>query len=187
MPAFQLGEDVTEASTEADLVEVEHRLLPCPFCGGGSFDVRLYGRSWTGQRWSAPTSVSIRHWCPHVDGQPSPVMIERMGRDMESAIAAWNVRAIGPASATIGNMELVVCNGPNNALLAKLVDRARLLGKYTAAHPVTVERVLADLDRLGPSESGDVIHSLLWAAVEAQHRAAVMADMLGSGASLTSR
>ena len=75
-------------------------------------------------------------------------------------------------------MESVVCGGAENALLARLTSRTRILGKYVAAHPVTVERVLRALDVSGPSEAGDVIHSLLWACVEAQHRAAVMADML---------
>lgn len=68
------------------------KLLPCPFCGGGKTEVRENGRPWLGTRWGEPVSVSVRHWCEHVDGQPSR-MIERVGRDRAAAIAAWNRRA----------------------------------------------------------------------------------------------
>lgn len=67
-------------------------LKPCPFCGAGKTDIHPNGRMWTGQRLSEPTSVSIRHWCEDVPGQPHR-MIERVGRDEASAIAAWNSRA----------------------------------------------------------------------------------------------
>lgn len=67
------------------------RLLPCPFCGAGQTDIVENGAVWAGTKYSAPISVSVRHWCPH-DGQPGR-MIERIGRDLESAIAAWNMRA----------------------------------------------------------------------------------------------
>lgn len=66
-------------------------LKPCPFCGAGKTDIVENGRVWTGQKYSEPVSVSVRHWCERVEGQPSR-MIERIGRDMESAIAAWNMR-----------------------------------------------------------------------------------------------
>lgn len=68
-------------------------LLPCPFCGGGTTEVRDNGRPWLGSRYGDPVSVSVRHLCDHVDSQPSR-MIERVGRDRESAIDAWNRRAV---------------------------------------------------------------------------------------------
>lgn len=73
-------------------------LKPCPWCGAGQTQVRENGRMWTGQRHSEPTSVSVVHWCgPEVVGQPSR-MIERVGRDSASAIAAWNTRAASAQS-----------------------------------------------------------------------------------------
>lgn len=72
-------------------------LLPCPFCGAGTTLFKENGRMWTGQRKSDPVSVSVHHWCEPVAGQPSR-MIERIGRDEASAIAAWNTRATGAQS-----------------------------------------------------------------------------------------
>lgn len=68
------------------------RLKPCPFCGAGNTEIHQNGRTWTGMKFSDPVSVSVRHWCAEVHGQPTR-MIERAGRDEESAIAAWNTRA----------------------------------------------------------------------------------------------
>lgn len=70
-------------------------LLPCPFCGAGQSEFRENGRTWMGGRYSEPTSVSVMHWCEEVPGQPSRV-IQRVGRDRESAVAAWNLRAPHP-------------------------------------------------------------------------------------------
>lgn len=67
-------------------------LKPCPFCGAGSTEIVENGKMWTGMKYSEPTSVSVRHWCDKVEGQPSR-MLERVGRDWESAVAAWNQRA----------------------------------------------------------------------------------------------
>lgn len=67
-------------------------LLPCPFCGAGQTEVRENGKVWTGMKYGTPSSVSIFHWCEPIAGQPSRG-IERVGRDLESAIAAWNMRA----------------------------------------------------------------------------------------------
>ena len=77
----------------SELTDVLERLLPCPFCGKGNFDLAYNGRIWAGTHWGTPASISVRHWCPHIDGQPGPVMIERKGRDLESAVAAWNMRS----------------------------------------------------------------------------------------------
>lgn len=67
-------------------------LKPCPFCGAGSTQVIENGRMWTGVKWGEPVSVSIRHHCERVPGQPSRG-IERIGRDLQSAAEAWNRRA----------------------------------------------------------------------------------------------
>lgn len=68
------------------------QLLPCPFCGSGSTIIKENGKVWLGSRHSQPTSVSIVHWCPATLGQPSRA-IERVGRDYNSAVAAWNLRS----------------------------------------------------------------------------------------------
>ena len=70
----------------------ECRLLPCPFCGAGQTLLKDNGRMWTGMKLSDPVSVSVQHWCEDDPGQPNRV-IERIGRDRESAILAWNKRA----------------------------------------------------------------------------------------------
>ena len=75
-------------------------LLPCPFCGAGTTRVVMNGQTWTGTKYSDPISVSVVHHCDPIEGQPSR-QIERIGRDAESAIAAWNRRA-SPASAPEG-------------------------------------------------------------------------------------
>ncbi len=66
------------------------RLLPCPFCGGGTTEIRMNGQSWLGTAYSEPISVSVCHWCDQLPG-PSR-MIERIGRDTEQAIERWNMR-----------------------------------------------------------------------------------------------
>lgn len=83
----------TEAAGGASELTVGlERLLPCPFCGAGETEITENGKTWTGMKYSAPVSVSVRHWCERIEGQPSR-MIERIGRDTESAIAAWNMRS----------------------------------------------------------------------------------------------
>jgi len=67
-------------------------LLPCPFCGAGTTRVVMNGQTWTGTKYSDPISVSVVHHCDPIEGQPSR-QIERIGRDAEFAIAAWNRRA----------------------------------------------------------------------------------------------
>ena len=62
-------------------------LLPCPFCGAGTTRVVMNGQTWTGTKYSDPISVSVIHHCDPVEGQPSR-LVERVGRDEESAIAA---------------------------------------------------------------------------------------------------
>lgn len=70
----------------------DEKLLDCPFCGGGTTEIRANGRIWQGMRYSDPVSISVVHWCEPRAGQPSR-SIERVGRDLASAIAAWNKRA----------------------------------------------------------------------------------------------
>lgn len=81
-------------STDADL----GRLLPCPFCGGGTTLIENNGQTWCGTHYSEPISVSVRHWCAEAPG-PSR-MIERIGRDKEQAIERWNMR---PQAAMCGD------------------------------------------------------------------------------------
>lgn len=71
---------------------MSEELKPCPFCGAGSSQIVENGKIWTGMKYSEPSSVSVRHWCEKIEGQPSR-MLERIGKDRESAIAAWNMRA----------------------------------------------------------------------------------------------
>lgn len=49
-----------------------------------------------------------------------------------------------------------------NELLTEIKERTRIIDRDVAHHPDTVRRVLSGLDAAGPSEAGDVIHSLLW-------------------------
>lgn len=74
-------------------------LKPCPFCGAGETQIEAARGVWNGglKPPSAPVSVSVRHWCTPGEGQPHR-MIERIGRDEASAIAAWNLRAAPPES-----------------------------------------------------------------------------------------
>jgi len=73
------------------LSEGLERLLPCPFCGSGNTQIDQF-RVWMGNGWGEPITVSVNHWCAKIEGQPSR-KIERIGKDLESAIAAWNMRS----------------------------------------------------------------------------------------------
>lgn len=57
-------------------------------------------------------------------------------------------------------------------------NRPRILDRDDACEASEVARVLASLDALGPSEAGDVIHSLLWRAALAENRAQRFAQEL---------
>ena len=81
------------------------KLLPCPFCGAGETEIRPNGQQWLGMRYSEPASVSVRHWCAKVEGQPSR-LLERVGKDEPSAIAAWNLRSREQAPAPEDSMML---------------------------------------------------------------------------------
>ena len=70
----------------------DYALEPCPFCGAGETHIKENGKVWLGMRFSEPASVSVLHFCEPVPSQPSR-SLERVGRDLESAIAAWNRRA----------------------------------------------------------------------------------------------
>ena len=97
-------------------------LLPCPFCGAGETVVQENGRPWLGKKYGEPTSVSVRHWCDHADGQPSRV-IERVGRDRTSAINAWNRRAAPQSQAT----QQACLSSPEVQALRKDAERYRWL------------------------------------------------------------
>ena len=95
-------------------------LKPCPFCGAGTTEITPKGRMWTGMKYSEPSSVSVRHWCEAVPGQPSR-MIERVGRDEASAIDAWNTRALLAEQAQEPKAE----DAPSDAARDVLAERQR--------------------------------------------------------------
>jgi hypothetical protein len=68
-----------------------YSLAPCPFCGGGITTVRPIGRVWGGMGYGEPSSIEIMHYCDPVEGQPSRPVV-RVGRDIQSAVNAWNKR-----------------------------------------------------------------------------------------------
>lgn len=104
---------------------MSQELKPCPFCGAGKTDIHFNGRMWTGQRLSEPISVSIRHWCEDVPGQPHR-MIERVGRDEVSAIAAWNSRAAAPPG------WVLVPEEPTQVMLDAMQSGGWMPGNYRA-------------------------------------------------------
>lgn len=70
-------------------------LLPCPFCGGGETVVHRNRGTSRGMsdgviRYGEDVSVEVRHWCPPVEGQLTRGGITFVGRDLASAVAAWN-------------------------------------------------------------------------------------------------
>lgn len=67
---------------------------------------------------------------------------------------------------------------PHSALLREWQHRERTMGRDVAHHPQTLRRVMADLDALGPSESGDCIQSLVFELEIARNRAKRFADEL---------
>lgn len=70
----------------------EPKLKPCPWCGDAGITQIHENKQWLGGITpSSLISVSIEHWCKETDGQPGRI-IERIGRDRESAIKAWNER-----------------------------------------------------------------------------------------------
>jgi hypothetical protein len=109
-------------------------LKPCPFCGGTDTRVRENGRVWIGMKYGEPSSVSILHWCPAEPGQPSRVL-ERVGRDLASAVAAWNRRAGGaPAIAIHASREFVVnIANPAQPLTNDEIDQIAADGMRNAA------------------------------------------------------
>lgn len=113
----------------------EQQLLPCPFCGGGETEIRENGKVWSGMSYSSPSSVSVLHHCDKVEGQPSR-SIERVGRDLESAIEMWNTRAtqsqpspVVPVSDEwmnkIGFLATGIRSAPSDDAAQELIDQIR--------------------------------------------------------------
>ena len=67
------------------------KLLPCPFCGGVSYEERE-SKHWTGMR-SQVLSVTITHRCLPVSPPPAGLAISCKGKTLEDAVANWNERA----------------------------------------------------------------------------------------------
>ena len=115
-------------------------LLSCPFCGSPpDSDTQIVenGKVWMGTKHSEPSSVSVCHHCSPVSGQPSR-MIERVGRDRESAIAAWNRRATQP---------------PAPADRAEMAEAVKRLAIRVARHDSPLENLFAAIDRLAASDA----------------------------------
>jgi hypothetical protein len=75
-------------------VEFEGRtflLRRCPWCAAGQFSIRALGRVWTGMKYGEASSYEVLHHCEPIEGQPSRAVV-RVGRDLESAVSAWNER-----------------------------------------------------------------------------------------------
>ena len=70
---------------------VDHRLDPCPFCGGRETAVKPSGRVWTINGWSAHTSFELRHWCP-VEGPAQGARISFVEPTEDGVIDRWNFR-----------------------------------------------------------------------------------------------
>lgn len=66
-------------------------LKPCPWCAAGEFSVRELGRIWNGMGYGPASSYEIIHHCEPTVGQPTRAIM-RAGRDLESAVSAWNER-----------------------------------------------------------------------------------------------
>lgn len=73
-----------------------------------------------------------------------------------------------------------------STLLVDVQDRTRQLDRDVALHHTVVRRVLAELDAQGPSEAGDVIHSLLWHSVLLNKRADRFAQEIMASKAATS-
>lgn len=130
-------------------------LLPCPFCGSGKTEIRENGRPWLGMRYGDPSSVSVRHWCEPIDGQPSR-MIERVGRDRAAAIAAWNTRATDANLAPL-QAEIERLRAERDSLARENEAMKRCATKYLEWLGVThmpLDQALRD-DMLNPRMCGD--------------------------------
>ena len=124
-------------------------LKPCPFCGAGTTEITPKGRMWTGMKYSEPSSVSVRHWCEAVPGQPSR-MIERVGRDEASAIDAWNTRALLAEQARTEPTNLIGWiyedslpdAYPYHAMFphSAVIDGVRMFPVYAPAPPLKAEQ-----------------------------------------------
>ena len=69
-------------------------LKPCPFCGGGTFDVSEHRLAPTMKGPGAVVSVQLLHWCDKntvSDGIVASI-VEFRGRDENAVFAAWNRR-----------------------------------------------------------------------------------------------
>jgi len=106
-------------------------LKPCPFCGAGTTEIQEHA-IWQGTKYAEPISVSVVHWCDPVEGQPSR-MIQKVGRDRASAIAAWNRRTPDRAALVeVARRALAIYHDDptQDAFLQARADR--VVGKFLA-------------------------------------------------------
>jgi len=68
------------------------QLLPCPFCGAGATTVEEGHKVWTGIKYGAPLTYSVRHFCEKLEGDKFDNMIVKKAKTMKEAIALWNRR-----------------------------------------------------------------------------------------------
>ena len=62
---------------------------------------------------------------------------------------------------SVDQVDLSVFATSYNELLREWEHRDRLLGQQEASHPLTLQRVMSDLDAIGQSKAGDCIQSLV--------------------------
>lgn len=128
-------------------------LKPCPFCGAGTTQIVENGKMWTGMKYREPSSVSVRHWCEPTPGQPSR-MLERVGKDHASAVAAWNTREAlaHPAGETLSEDQSVLVD----KLKALLTGPANLTTQEAGAVSDAI-RALLSSDAQPAGERGGFI------------------------------
>jgi len=111
---------------------------PCPWCGGQPNQIRANGGTWNGgiKPPQPPVSWDVLHWCPRVEGQPSPRTIYRCGKTREDAITAWNTRAAAVETERVVEVLRAACD---------MIKEAAETGYYSITEYEGIRQVLASL------------------------------------------